>query len=286
MKYMTILLFVALSAHAFKAGTFNIRNFDKSGSSTNKVLLEQMIEDMDADLLAVQEILNHRSFRSFVESKLEAYELVLSNCGGGGGQKLGFLYKRSALKLISVEEDKRVSQALSRTGCGSLRPALVAIFEDNNSKRLGAISLHLKAGGGKRNISRRATQYKSVSSIIFDLEDKGIDRIVAMGDFNTTGYDLKNADYHNFLNLLSRTQSTTTAEAIECTSYWKGKSYSDGIEEASTLDHIVYSKSFGTPKSISVGSHCEKVGCRDVYEEQLGESYKSVSDHCPVSATF
>lgn len=286
MKYLSLLLFLTLGAHAsIKISTFNIRNFDKSGSQTNKSLLKSIILEVGPDLMAVQEIHNERSFKEFTKSSLKGYGLILSRCGGGGRQKLGFLFKKSKLKLISSREDTRVSNAFLDS-CDSLRPAMVSIFEENSSKRFAAISVHLKAGSGSRNYARRATQYDGIADIIRELNNKGLKRVVALGDFNTTGFDLRDNDYKNFIELLHDTSSSTSAHDISCTSYWRGRDYSDGIEEASTLDHIVYTNSFGKPQDISVGSHCKKAKCKDTKYYELGESYRSVSDHCPVSAIF
>lgn len=286
MKYLSLLLFLTFGAHAsIKISTFNIRNFDKSGSQTNKSLLKSIIHEINPDLMAIQEIHNEGSFREFTKSSLKGYALILSRCGGGGRQKLGFLYKRSKLKLVSSIEDTRVSNALLNS-CDSLRPAVVAIFEENDSNKFAAISVHLKAGSGSRNYARRATQYDRIADIMKELNSKGIKRVVALGDFNTTGFDLRDKDYKNFIELLDDTSSSTSAHDISCTSYWRGRNYNDGIEEASTLDHIVYTNSFGNPQSISVGSHCKKAKCQDTKYYELGESYRSVSDHCPVSATF
>lgn len=285
MKYLSLLLLFGLSAHALKISTYNIRNFDKSGYETNKPLLKKIISNLDADLLAVQEIHNERSFRKFVKVALRDYGLLLSKCGGSGRQKLGFLYKRSKLKLTKTIEDSRLSQAF-RNSCGSLRPAMVAVFEENNSQNFAAVAVHLKAGSGSRNYARRANQYKTVAKIIKELKEKGLKRVVALGDFNTTGFDHRDRDYRNFTEFLDASASSTSAHKVSCTSYWRGRDYNDGIEEASTLDHIVYTDTFGRPQKLAVGAHCKKANCRDANYYDLGESYKSVSDHCPVSATF
>ncbi len=146
--------------------------------------------------------------------------------------------------------------------CGLL---LWAFFEDQETKKeFVAIAVHLKAGSGPRNFSRRASQYSHLKDMFSEFEADGHKSIVAMGDFNTTGYDDQNQDYRNFQALLSSAGAVTSAEEVACTSYWSGADYHDGIEEASTLDHVVYNAgflAFGAPK-VSVGGHCAKAQCR------------------------
>lgn len=290
MKCLTLLfLFVfsatSLATASINVGTYNIRNF---GSNTDKNLLKDIILESSPDLLSVQEIVDASSFRYFVKKELPGYEAVLSKCGGGGGQKLGFLYNKRTLRLISAREDDRLETALSDR-CGSLRPAMIGIFEElQSSKTFAAISVHLKAGSGSRTFSRRARQYQMVYKIMNELENAGQRNILAMGDFNTTGYDPRNVDYQNFKKMLDQTGARTSADKTQCTSYWTGRDRNDGIEEASTLDHVVYTENFlgATPTNFSVGGHCKAAACEDVYEDILGESYRSVSDHCPVTLSF
>ena len=276
------------AAAGLNVGTYNIRNFDKPGTHTNKKLLKQSILEASPDLLAVQEIHNQSSFKSFVTKELKGYSLALSNCGGGGGQKLGFVYRFSKLRLKKSYEDRRLTSAFDN-GCGSLRPAFVGIFEDlEEGRTFVALSVHLKAGSGSRNFERRATQYKHIQDMFAEFEADGHKAILAMGDFNTTGFDHRNQDYINFKRLLTSTGSMTSAQEVSCTSYWSGTNYNDGIEEASTLDHVVFNPgfaSYGTPE-IKVGGHCAKARCEDVYEDVLGEGYQTVSDHCPVTVSF
>ena len=286
---LALMFFSVFSASAsLEVGTFNIRNFDKTGVNTNKQLLKNMLKKLNPDLLAVQEIYDDSSFRAFLNKFFPNYDLVLSHCGGGGNQKLGFIYKKEAVTLLSYEEDARLSNSID-TGCGSLRPALIAFFQDRESKeKFAALSLHLKAGSGTRNFDRRAKQYELVQEIFGELKARGFKDIVAMGDFNTTGYIRKNEDFRNFKALLNAADAQTSAEEVGCTSYWSGEDWSDGIEESSVLDHIVYTKNFlgGALGAPQVGGHCQAAQCRDVFEDVLGETYQSVSDHCPVSLSF
>lgn len=283
-----ILLGFVFSAHAaLNIGTFNIRNFDKPGTYTNKNLLKETIQKNAPDLLAVQEIYNDWSFKAFITKEFPEYSVVLSSCGGGGQQKLGFVYNRSKLQLLNSYEDRRLTDSF--TFCGSLRPAYVGYFKEKSTSRMFvALSIHLKAGSGSRNFERRAEQYRTIQQMFSEFKAKGYKDVVAMGDFNTTGYDHRNADYNNFVGMLSRVDADTSAEKVSCTSYWTGKDYNDRIEEPSTLDHVVYTDNFlgKNASNTKVGGHCEVAKCQEAYEDALGESYQTVSDHCPVTVSF
>jgi len=277
---------------SLKVSTFNIRNFDKYGEGTNKVELENIFKDLKSDIVSVEEIYNNNSFEKFVDNKLTDYKLVLSRCGGGGQQNLGFIYKSDRFDLLKTDEDSTISDPgglVPSYGCGSLRPAMIGFFYDKfTQKKLVAITVHLKAGSGSRNYAKRAKQYRLLIKMIRSLRMAGHKDILVMGDFNTTGFDSKDVDYKNFTHLLTQTGTDTVSKNISCTSYWSGENQHDDIEEPSTLDHIVYTQNLLGLKltDITTGAHCKKAKCQEVYDSVLGTTYESVSDHCPVSAVF
>lgn len=281
-------LLVVLSLQCFaglKFGSYNIRTFDKNGSYTNKVELKEIIRKANFDFYSVEEIVNAESFKNFIKINFPQFDVVLSSCGGAGRQKLGFVYNRFKVKMLSIREDDILSDVKS-SGCDSLRPAMIGEFQQiSNGRKFNAIAVHLKAGSGSRNYSRRNTQYAILGDLVEAFQKRGQKDIVIMGDFNTTGYALRDADYKNFRKFLNDHSLSTSARYIRCTSYWGGSDYSDNIEEASTLDHIVYSDNFMGNDSLSfdVYAHCEKARCRDTYVNVLGTSYEEVSDHCPIS---
>jgi len=122
-------------------------------------------------------------------------------------------------------------------------------------------------------LGKLASQYKS-------------ENLIMMGDFNTTGYNLKDEDYDHFEKFLTASSFHSTSENLGCTSYWKGI-LDTGRHQSSILDHItVGSDMRGEITNVLLGSHCAKLSCKDATPEELGISYKEVSDHCPVQVTF
>lgn len=300
MKYFTVLvslLAMSFSVYAstktsLKIVSYNIRNFEYRTSSTDTVELKRILTNLRFDLLAAQEIVNTGSFKKFITSSFPQYDVVFSQCGGGGRQKLAFVYDKTKLKLNSLQEDRRMGDPgsiISTYGCGRLRPALVGSFTEIISKKeFVAIALHLKAGGNSRSYSSRAAQYKLLSKMTEELKLANQKNILMLGDFNTTGFVDFDQDYQNFNDFLVKSSLQTISTQIQCTSYWSGMNRNDNVEESSVLDHIVHPQNFMGKKagSIEVHSHCLRVSCTNSSSQSLGHSYKKVSDHCPISITF
>ncbi len=285
--------FIVFSALAsLKIGTYNIKTFDASPGMTNKKELTQILKNLDFDFLTVQEIVNVASFKKLIKKNFPNFKVIASDCGGAGKQKIAFIYNTKKFLIESFYDDDRVSDVVnsqSSLGCHSLRPALVGVFRDIQTReKFVMMGVHLKAGGSLRSYSRRRVQYRKLKQIVDEFRADKVKNIILMGDFNTTGFDLRDSDYKNFSRLLSDTNMTTTSDQISCSSYWSGLDRSDNIEESSILDHIVVPKSFlGKTKTITtVGTHCAKLACSRASESELGISYEQVSDHCPIITTI
>jgi endonuclease/exonuclease/phosphatase family metal-dependent hydrolase len=291
-RTLCFLLLISISAHAkFQVSTFNIRNYDKKSEKTDKRALSTILNNLNSDLIATEEIYNNESFIKFIDKEMPEYNLVLSRCGGGGSQNIGFVYKKSTLALETVVEDAKIADlgGVTSYGCSSLRPALLGFFREiKTDRKFVAIALHLKAGGGSRNFEKRNRQYKYILKMIRELRLAGHKDIVVLGDLNTTGWGKGDQDEKNFLNLIKKSGTKTTSSELGCTSYWSGRNQGDDIEEPSVLDHIVHTPNFMglTMEKTYVGAHCKAASCEEVYNSVLGNTYSNVSDHCPVTAVF
>jgi endonuclease/exonuclease/phosphatase family metal-dependent hydrolase len=291
-RTLCFLLLLSFSAQAkFQISTFNIRNYDKKSEHTDKKELSSILNDLNSDLIATEEIYNNESFIKFIDKEMPDYNLVLSRCGGGGSQNIGFVYKKSTLALEELVEDAKIADlgGVTSYGCSSLRPALLGFFRElKTNKKFVAIALHLKAGGGSRNFEKRNRQYKYILKMIRELRLAGHKNIIVLGDLNTTGWGKNDQDEKNFLNLLKKSGTSSTSKNLQCTSYWAGKNQSDDLEEPSVLDHIVHTPNFMglSMERTYVGAHCKVANCELVYNSVLGSTYSNVSDHCPVTAVF
>jgi endonuclease/exonuclease/phosphatase family metal-dependent hydrolase len=283
-------------------GTFNIRYFsasvalksiqaiedDKAAVSTNLSLLRSLINNTNADLLAVQEIIDAQGLQEFVKRYFSQYALILSKCGGSGRQKLGFLYRKSKLILEDWREDMRISE---NSSCNQgIRPAVVANFRERASSGLKftAIAVHLKAGGTPDNADVRFKQLATLATMIKEESKKSSQMVVTMGDFNTTEHITRDQNYYRFQSFLRDNDLIDYAERLNCTAYWHG-GLDDGFAYPSVLDHIIVTEAFHQKYSrvqVEAQSHCKKLSCEERPETQLGATFEEVSDHCPVVARF
>jgi endonuclease/exonuclease/phosphatase family metal-dependent hydrolase len=266
--------------------TYNIRNFDhdpRSGVETNKPELAKILGSFNFDLLAIEEVVARDAFETFFTDNFPKLRYKLTDCGGRGHQKLGFIYNPARLKLVSFIEEPRI--AVNSDCHSGIRPGAFAIFETKSKVQFLAISLHLKAGGMQENDDMRYTQIMVLHDILKEYRIKGINSFVIMGDLNTTDFIKRAKNYTRFAEFVKANDLIDSAESMACTSYWSG-GVSDGKEHSSILDHVLVSKNL-LPKTkapkIEVHSHCAKVACAATPAQNLGESYRGVSDHCPVT---
>ncbi|MBT4792377.1 MAG: hypothetical protein HON90_12470 [Halobacteriovoraceae bacterium] len=291
-SFFAVILFSSQVFASLKVATYNIKTFDAFKGNTNKVELKKILENVDADIFTVEEIINGKTFTSFIKTEFPGYSLFLSRCGGRGRQKIGFVYRNSKVKLDKVHEDNRLSDPGNITGeygCGRLRPAVVGMFTEKKSKeKFVIVGLHLKAGGTARSYDQRSKQYKIVARIVRELKYADYKNVLLMGDLNSTGFISFDEDYNNFQDMLLDTNMETSSKNLKCTSYWSGMNRSDNIEESSVLDHVIFSENFlnYSQSKVQLHSHCKKARCQHVSAADLGISYNEVSDHCPVSITF
>lgn len=286
MKFALILalLFVQVAEAKWSVSTFNIRNFDKDPGSgkTNLVELDAILKSTLSDVMAFEEIVNRKAFESLVQKSLPGYSAEISKCGGSGKQNLAIAYNTKTFEMVKKTEDLTFSEDANT--CGSLRPVFLVSLRHKESKAIYTFGVvHLKAGGNERAFSQRWKQY---SKLAYLSKARASENLILLGDFNSTGYNLQNEDFHKFEAFTADAGMKTTSDKIACTNFWTGTS--GGYDyEPSILDHIVVQdKMSSSVESVKVGSHCAKVKCQPSTPEELGVAYKSVSDHCPVQVTF
>ena len=278
---------------ASKIASYNIRNFDydeRSHTPTNKFHLVRTLGALDADLIAVQEINNVSEFQNMIETNFNGeYSSVLTECGGAHGQRLGFVYKKSAYKLLSFEQDLRTSNVNnpSQQSCNAgSRPLALAVFRDlETNKMILTISVHLKSGGREKDISKRFKQIKVIENVIQEYKNDGVENFIVMGDFNSTQYSLRDQHYENFKHKVSKLNAIDATENIKCTAYWWG-GIDDLTQYPSHLDHILISDSLTNGQKVQAtkAGHCQQLACSPTLESKMGVSFDEVSDHCPLSA--
>jgi endonuclease/exonuclease/phosphatase family metal-dependent hydrolase len=295
MKSFFYLLFLAstLSAHALTIGAYNIRNFDydeRYKIKTNKVELASMLLNLNADVLSVEEINNTQEFEKFVANKLPGFGTELSRCGGEHGQHLGFVYNKNTVELLAFNEDLSIAEPGTPGSCDSgSRPLAIALFQVKATKqKFYGFTVHLKSGSQPASLKKRSQQYEIINKTMQELKSKtGVKDFYVAGDFNTTEYVARGTDYTDLNKAVTSMGMVDLASNLKCTAYYWGGT-DDGIESPSMLDHVLATPGLLKVKSPSAkaGAHCEKVSCREVPIKELGISYESVSDHCPVTAVI
>lgn len=288
MKFSLLLVFLFSSSvwAKWSVTTYNLRNFDRDGRQgrTDLVELARIIESSKSDVMAFQEIISTNNFKKLIANNLPNYAYHITTCGGAAKQQLALAFNKDVFEFVRRIEDRTFSGGEGTNGCGPLRPVLVI---DLRHKESGAIYtfgvVHLKAGGGKRDFERRWRQYSGLSHLSDRYTNKNL---ILLGDFNSTGYSLRNEDYLRFEDFLDRANMRTISETLGCTSYWKG---THGGEElsSSTLDHVlIQNKNFHAVTGVKLGAHCARLSCRPATRLELGPSFNDVSDHCPIQVTF
>lgn len=285
MKFAFLFLFLSIPVWAkWSVSTYNIRNFDRDpgAGQTDVVALGKIIKNLRSDVFSFQEVVNTSAFDSLIKTYLPRYQYKISSCGGFGKQKLAIVYNPSTFDYVKHSEDLSFSDVSGK--CGSLRPVFLVTLREKASKKLYTFgAVHLKAGGATRAMERRWKQYIQLEklSALFTQSE-----LVLLGDFNTTGYSIRNEDFSKFENFLSSSELHTVSEELNCTDYWTGLQ-GGPLHQPSVLDHIVIkSETHAKVLSVTVGGHCAKVNCRPATPKDLGPIYQSVSDHCPVQVTF
>lgn len=292
-----------ISFAGLKISSYNIRNFDydqRARIQTDTNFLYDTISQINPDFMAVQEIRETEKFERFITSKFhKRYAVALTECGGAHDQRLGFIFDKSKFQLISFSQDLRTVNPgkVQTIGCGQgSRPLAVGKFRvKETGATMVAISVHLKSGGRPKSIQKRFKQLSILAKVVNEHRAQGYENFVIMGDFNSTEYIYKGQEYNKFKMHVERMGMVDLAADLPCTAYWWG-GIDDGKQHPSMLDHMLVSNEFLMTNSITqvqsevstkkaqATTHCQNLRCNSAWEDGLGRSFDSVSDHCPLQS--
>lgn len=174
----------SLSADELDIVTWNIENFPMQSGTISKVV--DIIQDLGADIYAVQEIDDISAFNSVV-SLLNGYEGIAVNVNGG--IELGYIYKTS--EIVSFGTPKELFDG--QTSPFPREPVEVDITHSNGLS-VKLINIHLKCCGGSED--RRTDASNKLKAYIDD--NYSTDEVIILGDWNED-FDT-GSSFSNFIN--------------------------------------------------------------------------------------
>jgi endonuclease/exonuclease/phosphatase family metal-dependent hydrolase len=268
------------AAPAFRIATWNLHNFSPYGTAEFRIgSVAATIEELDADLLAVQELKVQEGTQG--ESP-QAWDALLDELEEGSYQGLhnpwstfdstvGLLYRGSTVEILA-------SRALFENDSHAFpRPPLeveVAVTKEGSSIELTVIVLHLKAFGD--SVDRRRAACAALESY---LGERPSERVVVLGDLNDDPYDppADNAFTGTFLDAEPHYLFVTQAfppESVTSLGYYHY--VGDTKITGELLDHVILTGPLAQSYATIVPS------IRSVVPEQYDDWEWDYSDHFPV----
>ncbi|MEQ9230815.1 MAG: endonuclease/exonuclease/phosphatase family protein [Cyclobacteriaceae bacterium] len=240
--------------------TWNIENFPLSSTTQQKA--RAIIEDMDADIIAVQEIDEPAEFLALGNS-LQEWDAYYHDVNLG--LELGYLVKRNSFTSVGT-----TSKLFTGNTSAFPREAVRIDVTHTSGLEVIFLNIHLKCCGeqGSSDFNRRVAASEALQAYIDqNLSDKAV---IVLGDWND---DLQetNSAFENFKNAPANYQFADMSIALGSTSNFSYPSW------PSHLDHILITNEL-----------FDKLGdVMTIKPESCVSGYSSsVSDHRPVLASF
>ena len=237
--------------------TWNIEFFPKRDALTSN-LVADIVKNMDADVIAVQEINSISNFNAMADG-LAGWEAQVVNLSGS--LDIGYLYKTSEVTVIS--NAKSVAPSVSP------RPPVEITIKHTNGLEVILLNIHLKCCGGSSNVSRRRSASIAMKTYI----DNNLpnNNVMILGDFNDDIDINDDTPFSNFIDDASNYKFADADIAAGSQSNWSYPSW------PSHIDHILISNElFDNLTEVKTLKMNE---CLSNYDAD-------VSDHRPIMATF
>ncbi|HBP45919.1 MAG TPA: hypothetical protein DD635_08435 [Flavobacteriales bacterium] len=260
------------SPDALDIATWNIEWFPKNGNATIE-RVQTIIENLDIDLWAIQEIDDTTAFKGMVEG-IEGYDYVLMDGWFGG---LVYVYKTEAIEVLNAYEIYTASTFWNPFP----RSPLVLHFTFEGQV-FYAINNHFKCcGNGSINWSDandEETRRYEACVLLNEFIQQGLseERVIVLGDLNDLIQEpIANNVFASFLDLPNEYVFADMSIAEGASSGWSFPGW------PSHLDHLLLSNElfddFASPSTV--------VSCFDIASYMPGgwsEFDTNVSDHRPV----
>jgi len=226
------------------------------------------------EIIGLAEVENGFVLRQLIKTtalkKLD-YEIVHYDSPDSRGIDVALLYRRNSLTLLS----SKPCHIYEDTSILRIRDILLATFEDGDGESMAVLVNHhpSKYGGAEESDGRRRAAVSTLKYLVDSLQQAGIPRIVAIGDFNDTP---DNAIYDTLpMENLSLPLFRSGGGTIRYDGEWEliDLCFVSGIPE-STLE-ILYIPFLMVPDKAHGGQKPLRTYSGPRY---LG----GVSDHCPI----
>jgi len=255
---------------SFELITWNMHNFPDNGSeSVDSYTL--IIETIDVDLYAVQEIADTNSFDNLVNNLSEYDGLYSDDTYGTGYQKTGIIYKKNLITVLSKE------QIYEERNYEFPRPPLVLklkVSRNGYENEFYLIVIHLKAYNGVEELDRRRGAIKLLKEFMdgrtSNSEEK--DYIIA-GDWND---ELTDPESENCFTLLLNDPGSYRFLTLEIAD---DPVYSSFPSWGSLIDHILIS---GSLFDEYTGGSTTTL----LIDTRIAGYFENISDHRPVISFF
>jgi len=249
--------------------TWNIESFPKLQNETIDLVV-QLINEMDADIICLQEIEDNAAFIE-LDSQLTNWD-GFRGSGAAYNINLAILYKNTAdFQFISIEE------LFTDDWYAFPRSPLKLEFLWNN-ETFFVINNHLKASGGDDNEKRRREACEGLHDyVLTELPDENV---IITGDLNDLIIDPPDKNVYNVF--LDDPDNFTFADydiAYGSALYW---SWNNG---SSHLDHIIISNELFDEFSNSQ-SGIQTIRIDDYLDGGWSFYDDFISDHRPVALTL
>lgn len=293
-----------------RIATYNIRNFPKdvmgapdggadagavaeeepaptslvrTQKETDLALAVEILDKLDFDVLAVQEI-----------NDPAAFEDLLGRLGNKNGHRYEAKFSTDWPHVqhtgIVVRADRARIEAPKIHADVATRPTMRAGFSarivstKEGGADFGLLVLHLASGDSAGRAKLRAEQASFAAKAVAERKgEMADDDFIVVGDFNTA---LQEKEMPNFDTVMAGAESGLARQKNDsaCTTYYtKGK---DPLLQPSWIDHVYVSSlaERDTSVPITAGAHCAERSCQPFESSgpESGTSYWGVSDHCPV----
>lgn len=286
------------------AVTWNVEWFGNSSNgpspeSTQKERVKGIIQALDADVYALQEIANESLMTELV-NELPEYSWVYSTFVSGGSntpgssQKLAFIYKTSRVNRISSQalltnlhplynggnesfvSDFPTGSPSQFWASGRMPYMLTAdVNIGGTTQRVYFINIHAKASGGATNQERRRYDAQKLKDYIDN--NLGNSNVILLGDYNDQ-MDYGNSPYNIYFNDNASNPGSDGEYYDALTRQLDINGVNTFVTSSSFLDHITITDEL-------VDNYTS--GSVTVHDEVVTSDFTSrTSDHIPVSAKF